>query len=166
MPDRLLQNHYCVAALQHRLSYNGTMSLSAREQSAGRVASARSAAGPRRGRIRSCRAGLAVVLLGIGMLTAACGLIPVQRVAIGFPSRGLVGSRPLAFVNCMRTHGEPNMPDPVVQGNSVQIRIKVGSGVDPGSARFNSAFKACKHLTVPAKGSPPAGLPHSGRSPS
>jgi hypothetical protein len=29
MPDRVLQNHYCVAALQHRLSYNVIMSLSA-----------------------------------------------------------------------------------------------------------------------------------------
>jgi hypothetical protein len=28
MPDPVLQNHYCVAALQHRLSYNVTMSLS------------------------------------------------------------------------------------------------------------------------------------------
>jgi hypothetical protein len=29
MPDRVLQDHYCVAALQHRLSYNDIMSLSA-----------------------------------------------------------------------------------------------------------------------------------------
>jgi hypothetical protein len=29
MPDRVLQDHYCVAALQHRLSYNVIMSLSA-----------------------------------------------------------------------------------------------------------------------------------------
>jgi hypothetical protein len=29
MPDRVLQNHYCVAVLQHRLSYKVTMSLSA-----------------------------------------------------------------------------------------------------------------------------------------
>jgi hypothetical protein len=27
MPDPVLQNHYCVAALQQRLSYNVTMSL-------------------------------------------------------------------------------------------------------------------------------------------
>jgi hypothetical protein len=29
MPDRVLQDRYCVAALQHRLSYNVIMSLSA-----------------------------------------------------------------------------------------------------------------------------------------
>src|ERR1700689_2297942 len=29
MPDRVLQDHYCVAALQHRLSYNVIMSFSA-----------------------------------------------------------------------------------------------------------------------------------------
>jgi hypothetical protein len=33
MPDRVLQNHNCVAALQHRLSHNVIMSPTANEQS-------------------------------------------------------------------------------------------------------------------------------------
>jgi hypothetical protein len=39
MPGELLQNHYCVAALQHPLSYNAGMSISASQQS-GRFARA------------------------------------------------------------------------------------------------------------------------------
>jgi hypothetical protein len=153
MPDRVLQNHYCVAALQHRLSYNGVMSLSVSPQSGEPVASARRAAGPRRARARSSRACLAVVtVLGAGVLAAACTTASSVTVVAGHPHRAL------AFVRCMRTHGEPDMPDPVVEGNSVNINIKVGSGVNPGSPQFAAAFKACKYLTSPgtASGRPTA----------
>ena len=156
MPDRVLQNHYCVAALQHRISYNGVMNLSASKQtskqSGGPVASARRAS-PRRARALSWRAGLAVVtLLGAGVLTAACGIVPSVRAVAGPLGHG-VPHHALAFVNCMRSHGEPKLPDPVVHGNSVRITITAGSGVDPGSPRFTAAFKACKYLTSPGKGS-------------
>jgi hypothetical protein len=152
MPDRVLQNHNCVAALQHRLPYNVIMSLPASENSDEPVASTRRAAGPRRVRARCCRVGLAVVtLLGTGVLAAACGGGPSVKLVVGFPHPAL------AFVNCMRTHGEPNMPDPVVDGNSVRISIKVGSGVDPRSAQFAAAYHACKYLTSPGKTSAPGG---------
>jgi hypothetical protein len=152
MPDRVLQNHYCVAALQHRLSYNGVMSLPSSALSGEPVASTRRAAGPRRARARSCRACLAVVmLLGTGVLAAACttasSVTSSVTVVAGHPHHAL------AFVHCMRTHGEPDMPDPVVEGNSVRIIIKVGSGVSPESPRFTAAFKACKYLTTPGKSS-------------
>jgi len=160
MPDRVLQNHYCVAALQHRISYNGVMNLSASkqtskqtsEQTSEPVASARRAS-PRRARALSWRAGLAVVtLLGAGVLTAACGIVPSVRAGVGPLGHG-VPHHALAFVNCMRSHGEPKLPDPVVHGNSVRITITPGSGVDPSSPRFTAAFKACKYLTSPGKGS-------------
>src|SRR5689334_22367451 len=125
MPDRVLQNHYCVAALQHRLAYNGVMSISSREQSNQPVASARRA----------------------GLLAAACA-VPSAHAVVVLPGHG-VPRHALAFVNCMRTHGEPKLPDPVVHGNSVHISITPGSGVDPRSARFTAAFKACKYLTSP-----------------
>ncbi len=147
----MLQNHYCVAALQHRLSYNGVMSLSANEQSNEPMASTRQAAnlrraaGPRRGSARFWRAGLVVAtLLGACVLATACGgIAPTFHLVVGH------AHHPLAFVNCMRTHGEPNMPDPVVEGNSVRITITPGSGVDPRSAHFTAAFKACRYLTSP-----------------
>ena len=62
MPDPMLQNHNCVAALQHRLAYNLTMSLPANRQSDGPLASTRKAADPRRG-ARVCLAGLVVATL-------------------------------------------------------------------------------------------------------
>ena len=118
------------------------------------------AAGPRRARARFRRVGLAILtLLGTGMLATACGFVHSSQQVVGFPDRALgLPDHALAFVNCMRTHGEPNMPEPVVDGNSVHITIKVGSGVDPASPRFAAAFKACKYLTTPGKGSgrPPA----------
>jgi hypothetical protein len=160
MPDRVLQNHYCVAALQHRLSYNGVMSLSVSKQSDESVskqsgepmastrqaAQSRRAAGPRRASARFCRAGLiAVTLLGTGVLAAACGMAPAPTLHL------VVGHvhRPHAFVSCMRTHGEPNLPDLVVEGNSVRITITPGSGVNPRSKQFTAAFKACRYLTSP-----------------
>jgi hypothetical protein len=129
------------------------MSLPASEQRNEPVASTRRAADPRRALARFCRADLViVVLIGTIVLASACGG--------GGPSGKSVVSLPngaLAFVNCMRTHGEPNMPDPVVKGHSVHIAIKVGSGIDPGSPQFDAAYKACKYLTSPGKGSAAGG---------
>jgi hypothetical protein len=164
MPDGVLQNHNCVAALQHRISYNGIMSLPDSEimslpdseHSGGRAASTRTAAGPRRARARFCRVGLGVVtVLATGALTAACGAASASQSVTAHVNPALGLSHALAFVNCMRTHGEPNMPDPGAEGRSVNIAIKVGSGVDPNSPQFAAAFKACKHLTSLGKGSAP-----------
>jgi len=150
MPDRMLQNHYCVAALQHRFSYNVTMSVPASEQSGEPVASTRRAADLRRARARFCRADLIIVaLLSITVLVAACG--PSSQLVATHINPALGFDHALAWVNCMRTHGEPNMPDPVMKGHSVHIAIKVGSGVDPGSPQFNAAYKACKYLTGPGR---------------
>jgi hypothetical protein len=152
MPDRVLQKHNCVAALQHRFPYNVTMSLPVSEQSEP-VASARIAAGTRRARAPFCRADLVIVmLLSTIVLAVACGgalsLQPTARLHIhGIPGRALV------FVNCMRAHGEPNMPYPVLEGHSVTITIHPGSGVSPGSEQFKAALKACEHLASPGKAS-------------
>jgi hypothetical protein len=158
MPDRVLQKHNCVAALQHRLSYNVTMSLPVSEQSSEPVASARIAAAPRRARAPFCRADLIIaMLLSTIVLATACGAASSTETVTGHfnPTLGL--GHALAFVNCMRTHGEPNMPVPVRHGNNVSIAIHPGSGVNPGSPPFNAAFKACRHLTSAGKGSAPGG---------
>jgi hypothetical protein len=116
-----------------------------------------------------CRAGVvAVVLLFTGMLAAACGGEPSSHdVASLGTTTTTTASAPkggskvnpansaLAFVNCMRTHGEPNMPEPVIEGRSAQISIAAGSGVDPNSPQFAAATKACKHL-LPDSGAPKA----------
>jgi hypothetical protein len=55
----------------------------------------------------------------------------------------------LKFVACMRAHGLPNMPDPVVNSQGVAFRIsgKPGStGQGPGSQVFQAAQRACQKL--------------------
>jgi hypothetical protein len=46
----------------------------------------------------------------------------------------------------MRTHGEPNMPEPNFHGRHISITVTPGSGVNPGSPQFAAATAACKHL--------------------
>ena len=50
----------------------------------------------------------------------------------------------LKFVACMRSHGLPTFPDPVVNANDVQFRGSAGVG--PGSSPFQSAQQVCRKL--------------------
>ena len=52
----------------------------------------------------------------------------------------------------MREHGIKNFPDPIFDENGgAQIRMKKGSGLNPESARFQAAQKACEK-TLPDGG--------------
>lgn len=88
------------------------------------------------------QAGLSLALLALsGLLLAACSSgsssDPSSAPAAGSSSSSQTGQ--LAFVNCIRTHGVPNMPDPqngrFVMGSSVQ-----------DNPNFQSALQACEHL--------------------
>jgi hypothetical protein len=58
----------------------------------------------------------------------------------------------LAFSACMRTHGEPNFPDPQFgAGGRVSLKISAGSGLDPRSPQFQAAQTACQK-DLPGKG--------------
>jgi hypothetical protein len=49
----------------------------------------------------------------------------------------------LQFVNCMRTNGVPNFPDPQAQGGG----IIMGDGqIDPNSPAFQKAMQTCRNL--------------------
>ena len=58
----------------------------------------------------------------------------------------------------MRTHREPNFPEPVFRGHDAQITLHPGSGVDPNSPQYAAATRDCKHL-LPNTGVPTAGQP-------
>jgi hypothetical protein len=47
----------------------------------------------------------------------------------------------LANAQCMRTHGVPNFPDPLISGG--RIAINLGKDVNPSSPAFQGAVKAC-----------------------
>jgi hypothetical protein len=53
-------------------------------------------------------------------------------------------------VQCMRTHGFPNMADPTVEGGS--LRLSPPAGVNRGSPTFQAAIAACRPLLVSAGG--------------
>jgi hypothetical protein len=170
MTDRRLQNSYLVTGLQPRLAYNDVMILPANQRDGEPVASTRRAADRRRARARAGRAVLVVgALLGTGVLAAACGgstsgpgvaslgQTSATTGSSGANSESAPGreNSALAYVNCMRTHGEPDMPDPDFSGGHVNIDINASSGVDPKSPRFTAANNACKYL-VPKGGTPGA----------
>ena len=50
----------------------------------------------------------------------------------------------LRFVACMRSHGLPGFPDPVVNSQGVEFRGPPGAG--PNSPVFQSAQHACQNL--------------------
>jgi hypothetical protein len=57
----------------------------------------------------------------------------------------------LQAAECMRAHGIANFPDPVDNGRSIRVGPSRGSGIDPHSARFQSAQTACRQF-LPAGG--------------
>ena len=130
---------------------------------AGGVTARRSVA--RRRGARARRAVLVVVaLVGTGVLAAGCGgggpvVASVRKsvTAANGPSAGRAGSTgspytaALRYINCMRTHGEPNMPEPEINSGggvhaNVNVNISPSSGIDPASPPFAAANNACKHL--------------------
>jgi hypothetical protein len=166
MTDRRLQKSYLVTGLQPPFAYTIAMSLPANQPSVEQVAPTRRAASPRRGRGRVGRTVLvAVALVGIGVLAAACGAAPSSPgVASAGTTTTTTGSSTaqngssaslensaLAYVACMRTHGEPNMPEITIDGSGGHISASAGSGFDPNTPQFTAANKACQHL-LPKKG--------------
>ena len=125
----------------------------------------------------SVGAGVAVMtLIGTATLVAGCGggssgqgvaslgtaTTTTTRTTTPTTVQGGSKSSPtdtaIAFVGCMRTHGEPNMPEPSISktGGDVHVSINASSGIDPNSLLFAAASKACRHL-LPDNGAPSKG---------
>jgi hypothetical protein len=52
----------------------------------------------------------------------------------------------MKYAQCMRQHGVTNYPDPVVNGQNVQLGPGPGAGIDQTSPTYSSAATACKSL--------------------
>jgi len=167
MTDGRLQKGYLVTGLHPLQAYNVAVNVPANQEIGESMARARRAPDPRQGRTRLGRAGLVVVvLLGIGVLAAACGggtpgqaVVSAGKTATTTgPSTGPSGSSAsvenalLAYVACMRTNGEPKMPDLTISGGEVHISATPGSGFNPNTPQYAAASKACEQL-LPKKGS-------------
>lgn len=59
----------------------------------------------------------------------------------GSSGQGSDASSQLKFSQCMRSHGEPNFPDPASNGS-----ITLPPGMNPQSPQFQNASKACQSL--------------------
>jgi hypothetical protein len=68
-------------------------------------------------------------------------------------------AKALKFSECMRSHGEPNFPDPKVEGGGVRLQIGPSSGIDPRSPQFQAAQKACQGDMPGPKGGPAGAAP-------
>ena len=52
----------------------------------------------------------------------------------------------LKAAECMRAHGITNFPNPVDNGTGIRVGPRQGSGINPHSARFQSAQSACRQF--------------------
>ena len=52
----------------------------------------------------------------------------------------------LRFVACMRGHGLPDFPDPVVNAQGIMFRVGRNEDSRPGSPQFQAAQRACQKL--------------------
>lgn len=115
---------------------------------------------------RLARAGLLTLALAalaaLGLLASACGGSSGQGVAqvdstdtktttTGSESPdGSSSANPAAYSACMRKNGVPKFPDPDSEGRLRGIKAGPGTGIDPESAQFTAAAKACQKLAPKA----------------
>jgi subtilase family serine protease len=151
MPDRVLQKHNCVAALQHRLSHNVSMRLTRSQDNDGPMASMQSLPpGPRRARDRVAPYGRALaVTAALAVLAAACGASHASSSLGSASTRSATYRADLAYALCMRAHGLASFPKP-----SPSSAFHLAGRPNPNSP-VGRANDACKHL-LPAPGTAPA----------
>ena len=124
----------------------------------------------RRRRDRAGRSLWRALICGVGLLAAACGgpaspgiasvgSTTTTTLASSSPAASYSGNTTamhraaLAYVNCMRSHGVSNFPDPTSDGQ-INVNFASGgkdgapgsSGIDRMSPQYLSADQTCRHL--------------------
>ena len=83
-------------------------------------------------------------------------LLPPAAVQLPPSQQRALTMQALKFTACMRAHGYPNFPDPVIRHGSVQYQVGPPMGIDPHSPQFQSAQQLCQKLDpLPGSGSGP-----------
>jgi hypothetical protein len=77
------------------------------------------------------------LLVGLALAIAACGSSTTVTAA------GSTRTPALAYVDCMRSHGVPNVPDPGPEGD---IQLSPSSGINTSSPSFKAAQTKCAKL--------------------
>jgi hypothetical protein len=128
------------------------------------------AKGECRRRLWSAILGL-LTLIAVGLLAGGCGggsaspeVASIGSTTLASVSAAAQGGNKatdyldaVKYAGCMRTHGVVNFPDPTSGGDFLfhSGKLNGSSGVNPNSAQFVSANKACQHL-LPNGGQPTA----------
>jgi hypothetical protein len=92
----------------------------------------------------------AYVNVSAAALKACQSLLPPSMAGPPQGNEGTSTSQGLKFAACMRSHGEPDFPDPASNGS-----ITLPSGVNPESPQFQNAEKDCQSLMPSQGGSAP-----------
>jgi len=97
-------------------------------------------------------AALPAVLIGVGMGLAACGgSSPSASSSPSGGSSNSVSAQALKYSECMRSHGEPDFPDPDSKGN---FKVSISGSMNPQSPTFQSAENDCQSLKPSGNVSP------------
>jgi len=99
------------------------------------------------------RAGVLAALVGMALLTAACGgSTPTGAGGSSSTGASALHQEELAVAQCMRSHGVPDFPDPAANGRPHVSPNSLGVS----SSVYQSALNACRHLapdaTPPSQG--------------
>jgi hypothetical protein len=85
------------------------------------------------------------VMAAAALLAAACSGSPSSTGSGGSPNAGgSATSQPVAYTQCMRSHGVPDYPGPT--GSGQLPKITSGQQVGVSGARLNAAQGACQRL--------------------
>jgi hypothetical protein len=94
-------------------------------------------------------AALSALLIGGAACSSNGGGPGVASIGSSGSPSGSSGSdahaSPLAYSQCMRSHGVPNFPDPDANGG-LRLQAGPGTGIDPNSPTFKAAQQACESL--------------------
>ncbi len=60
----------------------------------------------------------------------------------------------LSYAGCMRSHGDPGFPNPILVNTSRSRGVEMGNGVNTSTPQYRSANRACDHL-LPNDGNGP-----------
>jgi hypothetical protein len=105
--------------------------------------------------------GWLAVLLVVPLTAAACGSGSTPNVAnLGSTASTTTSSTTSGtsldkFSACMRSHGVTKFPDPINNGQTLNVQIGPGAPVDPSSPQYIHALAACNTL-APGFGGPQA----------
>jgi hypothetical protein len=83
---------------------------------------------------------------GVAHLSSGKGASPASAEGAGSSSenKASMQQKIVAYAKCMRSHGEPDFPEPV-EGR-IEMKGNPGSGQNPGSPQFQAAEKQCNKL--------------------